>query len=315
MIDEFADALDPSKVHVLSPTQFVFLCGGRMTDLGVQPPVSLRDAFYKIVEFEPLKGAGVVRAEDIEALHIARANYSDLLSFELDLAQLAKLTVIFSESHGSLAELGAFCLIPEIAKRMLVLIRSDHYEESSFIRLGIVDFMNEKYGELSHFVMDKAGLSLSGSSVTEVTANELQKMLSNPVTLRISEIENPTTFNAELAGHRIKLVVGLIQEFGALTPEEISTLLLAFELDVSPREIDRYLLCAEAVGWVVRKRKGFRNFAAARDLPRDSANFRFKPETTDRTASRRRAARRSMLKDSDPERFAAILDGMGIAHG
>ncbi len=285
-----------------------------MTDLGVQPPISLRDAFYKITEFKPLRGTPVVRAEDVEAFHIAQAKYSDLLTFELDLAQLSKLTLIFSESYGSLAEFGAFCIVPEIAKRTLVLIRSDHYEESSFIRLGLIQFMKANYGEHSYFVMDRKALGLAGIVVTNGTVKDLEAVLESPVNLRISEIENPTTFDKDSTGHRIKLIVGLLQEFGALLIDEISALLIAFDLDLPHEMIERYLLCAEAAGWIVRKRKGFREFAAARDLERDAANFRFKPGSLDGTASRRRAERRLQIKSDDPERFLAILDGLGVAY-
>lgn len=315
MINEFADSVNAAKVHVVAPTDFVFLCGGQMSNIDQKPPKSLRDAFYKITDFQPLKKASVVRAEDVEILHISRSKYPDLLSFELDLAELAKVTLLFSESHGSLAELGSFCLVPEIAKRMLVLVRSDHFEESSFIKYGIIDFMDDRYADLSYFVLDKNGLKLTGSKVSNETIPELAGMLLDPIKRRLEQIENPTTLDVNKAGHRIKLVVGLLQEFGALTSQEISTLLIAFNLDLSPDEIERYLLCAEAVGWIVRKRKGFRNFAATRDLPRDAANFRFEENTLDATASRRRAERRALIKETEPERFAAIVDGMGQANG
>ncbi|MBL8656855.1 MAG: retron St85 family effector protein [Altererythrobacter sp.] len=314
MINEFADAIDLKAVHVVAPTDFVFLCGGQDSPIDEPQPKSLRDAFYKISDFAPLGKTDVKRAEDVSAFHILKSGYDDILSFETDFGQLAKLTLLFSESHGSSAELGAFCLVSEIARRMLVVVRSKHYEESSFIKFGAIELMKTTYGEFSHFVIDDTDLALKAGSPTPDTVAALKALMQDPIERRLSEIENPTTFDRNKAGHVTKLVVGLVQEFGALTEEEVTTLLVLFDIDLNVPQLRRYLLCAEVADWVMLKRKGFRNYAVARNLPRDAANFRFLPGTLDRTATRRRADRRATIKAQDKERFSVILDGIGGAN-
>ena len=175
--------------------------------------------------------------------------------------------------------------------------------------------MRDQYGDAANYVMDKNTLSLVGSKPSQQTSAELAKMLEVPVASRLSEIENPSTFDTKKTGHHIKLVVGLIQEFGALTKEEISTLLIPFGLDINPQRIERYLMCAEAVEWIVRKRKGQKTFAAAREISRPSANFFFKDDRMDATSSRRRIERRAEIKEADPDRFLAIQDGLGVSNG
>ncbi len=135
MINDFADELIVGSIHVKAPTHLVFLCGGKMTDIGAPIPSSIRDAFYKIDGFLPLRGSSPLRAEDVEALHIKEAKYPDLLKFECDIAEVSKLVLLFSESFGSAAELGAFAMQNEIASKMLVVIRDTHYKETSFIKV------------------------------------------------------------------------------------------------------------------------------------------------------------------------------------
>jgi hypothetical protein len=69
-------------------------------------PTTLRDAFYRIVSATAPKFK-IVLAEDAAPL-TSEAGYSDLFSFESDIAQLVGLILLFAESPGSLAELGAF---------------------------------------------------------------------------------------------------------------------------------------------------------------------------------------------------------------
>ncbi|MGE8134868.1 retron St85 family effector protein [Novosphingobium subterraneum] len=310
MIDEFADGVDPKRVYVSSPTDFVFLCGGQNTDLSIPTPKSLRDAFHKITDFKPLKGSELIRAEDVEALHIAKSKYADLLSFETDLAQISKLVLLFSESFGSSAELGAFSVMPEIGSRMLVAMLNKHYEQTSFIKLGAIEYIRNRYGNFSFYVLDDKYIEIVSEKPTIATIEKLREVLEGPVSKRLAEIENPRTFNPDSEGHVIKLVVGLLQEFGALTVEEIQTLLIAFDLYKKHSDIERYLLCAEVSGWASMIRRGFHDFAVARDLPKDAANFSFLDKCIEKNARRRREIRRSAYKEKDRDRFLVILQGL-----
>ena len=58
------------------------------------------------------------------------------LKMEADLADLADLVVIFVESPGTFAELGAFSLSPALRKKLLPIVDKQYEREASFISTG-----------------------------------------------------------------------------------------------------------------------------------------------------------------------------------
>jgi hypothetical protein len=132
----FAEDLDPARIHVQEPYVVVFLCGGQCTNLNTREPVSLRDAFLKVIDNPIMNEGEWLRAEDVTQGTAFFDSYTDILIFETDLAQIVKLIVLFCESEGSSAELGAFTAIDEILERLFVIVRERHWREDSFIKLG-----------------------------------------------------------------------------------------------------------------------------------------------------------------------------------
>src|ERR1700733_10421682 len=88
-----------------------------------------------------------------------------------------------------------------------------------------------------------------------------------PITSRLRSVRQPTTFDPTKHGHIIKLSVGLIQEYGALTLEELVSALKLFHLQCSETQLSSLLLCAEEVNWIKKMRKGFNTYYFARALP------------------------------------------------
>ena len=79
--------------------------------------------------------------------------------------------------------------------------------------------------------------------------------------------------DAQRSGHMIKLIVGLVQEYGALTTDEILSLLKLLNVpDVNEQAVYRYLLCAEAVGWPKEVSKGSRTILVLTDALKDESD-------------------------------------------
>ena len=214
----FAGDLDGDKIHVQAPSAVVFLCGGQCSPIGSPTPRSLRDAFLKILD-PPLRGRQLVQAEDISALSIFGSHYDDLLLFETDLAQVAELILLFCESEGSFAELGAFSMVEEIASRLMVVVRDKHWVSDSFIKLGPLRALEKRHGASSVYVLDDEDIGMRGASAAHVNLDILKARLQEPLERRLAQTREPTTFDPGRGGHRIKLMVGLIQEYGALLLE------------------------------------------------------------------------------------------------
>jgi hypothetical protein len=307
---QFAGDLDAGKIHVQAPTAVVFLCGGQCSDISVSTPLSLRDAFLKIVDNPALRNRRLIQAADITMLSVFDEHYRDLLQFETDLAQITELIILFCESEGSLAELGAFAMVDEIAARLLVIIRDKHWNSDSFVKLGPLRSLENRHGSTAVYVLDDLDIGMRGASASEVKIDVLKDRLQEPLHSRLQKTREPTTFDPSRTGHVIKLIVGLIQEYRALTVDEIGGLLRKLNVDGSPSSIAAYLLCAEAVGWVVKKRKGSATLYFARNLP-DAATLVMKEGAEMRDKARRRLLIRDHWRQTDVLRHLGISEVFG----
>ncbi|MCA3154901.1 MAG: hypothetical protein ING30_07705 [Burkholderiales bacterium] len=310
MLPPLAEHLDAEGIHVQAPFAVVFICGGKTSSVSQEIPESIRDAFLKIPDKPIIRDRKFILAEEIDIFYKSRQAYRDLLEFEMDLAQITELIVLFSESSGSFVELGAFSVIPEISERLLVVIRDTHYREESFINLGPILHLTNRYSDSVVCVIEDSELNISGNKVSSINKSNLYAALEKPISERINQIRQFTTFNQSLSGHMIKLIVGLIQEYGALTINEIESILPYANINKTQIEIDSYLLCAESVDWIKKDKKGVNTFFFARP-GRDAASFRFKDTVPNKDRVRRRQTVREHWRSVDPERYRGIVQWLG----
>ena len=114
---------------------FILLCGGGISEAGGAFK-SCRDIFLSHIRSHDCSFRDkVVLAEQVFQ-YFKHSAYKDLLRFEQDLAGLSSLTVIFSESAGSIAELGSFSVLKPIQDRLLVVMHEDDADKESFIWRG-----------------------------------------------------------------------------------------------------------------------------------------------------------------------------------
>jgi hypothetical protein len=308
----YAQDLDADKIHVRAPTNVIFLCGGQISSLSEPIPLSLRDAFLKILDNPAIAGSDIIQAEDITSDLAFFNRYDNLLDFETDLAQLVELIVLFCESEGSLAELGAFALINEIAQRLFVIVREKHWNELSFIKLGPLKFIENNYGRDSIYVIDDVAVGLKGSDASGVDINALKALLTDPLSKRLQKPREPSTFDEKRSGHVIKLIVGLVQDYGALRSQELLDLLTLLNvLTVTKQSLDRYILCAEAVGWLKMVSKGTYDYVVAVNTKLEAATIFLKPTAPEKNRTRRRLLIREHWKNNDGLRFSAIAQVFG----
>ena len=299
-----------AKTHVQAPTDVVFLCGGRTSDIGDTKSLSLRDAFLKIYPHPAIDGKDLLQAEDVTVLSIFDEHYSDLLQFETDLAQVTELVLLFCESEGSLAELGAFSMVDEIAQRLLVVIREKYWKSESFVRFGPLRALEKRYGHEYVYVLDDVDINIVGESFEKVDLGSLRDRLHQPIVLRLKKRRELTTFKGTSSGHRIKLAVGLIQEYGALTVDELVSAFGQLGLEASIKSMAAYMLCAEIVKWVSKTRKGSSTFYVARAVP-DAATSFFSDNVATKSKTRRRLDIREHWRKNDPLRHRAITEVVG----
>jgi hypothetical protein len=306
----YVEDIDVERIHVEDPFDVVLLCGGQYGDIGDPTPKSLRDAFLKILPYpKSLKGKEIIKAEEVTKEYGFHKSYDDILAFETDLAQIVDLIIIFCESEGSLAELGAFSMIDEILKRLFVVIREKHWNEASFVKLGPLRCVERRVGREAIQVVADQDVGLEGKSAANVDKNKLAEMLDDALARRLQSPKEPTTFNQSYAGHIIKLIVGFVQEYGALTLAEIQLLLNSFSVNVSDDRLRGYLLCAIAVKWMAVIPKGGNDYyvqTSASSKGKEAATLRMKEGAKEKNKQRRRLAIRQHWEKNDKVRYAAI---------
>ncbi len=197
-----------------------------------------------------------ILAEDLNAF-FPEGEYKDILKFETDIAQICDLIILFSESYGSAAELGAFSMIEEIALRLLVVIDDFNYDKLSFITLGPVRSLQNSYGESAICVLHRDDLGITSINATHsIDLQIFSSRMGSAISSRMAVSREPSTFDPARNGHIIKLIVGLIHHYGALTLDEIEVLLFCMDLKRNSLEIKNFLLCSIFLRWVVRDKRG-----------------------------------------------------------
>ncbi|WP_204275442.1 retron St85 family effector protein, partial [Enterobacter hormaechei] len=80
----------------------------------------------------------IVLAEEANQIY-RDTEYSDLITFEEDIARIAAVVLVIAESAGSLAELGAFTANDTIRQALRVVIPDHHETAESFVRYGPIE--------------------------------------------------------------------------------------------------------------------------------------------------------------------------------
>lgn len=224
-----------------------------MEDDDAKPPKALRDAFHRAIK-GTVQGFSIILAEGAKPLE-ADAGYTDLFQFESDIAQIVGLILLFAESAGSLAELGAFAALETVSPRLLAVLDDFYYNEVSFIRNGPVRYLENEHGEEWITVLERAHVGIGeNGAITNLNAAALAASVLPAIDKRLEMNARWVKFDPKSGGHVILLIVGLCQEYGALTITEIRSYLDILGIE-EPR-LKNFTYCAQLVGWITKVRKG-----------------------------------------------------------
>jgi hypothetical protein len=303
-VPDIVEWLDMDKLHVHAPTEVVLLCGGQVK-ITAEKPQSIRDAFLRVTHNPPLNKLTFRQAEETD-VYAPDSSYDNWMEFEADLAQVCQLIILFCESEGSIAELGTFAGIDEIARRLLIFLDSKNHLKQSYINHGPIKLVTDAHGGDRLFVMHLADLGLDTiDKVADINLDNLKLMLSDYIVDSIAKHRDPRTFDGVRAGHRIKLITGFIQHFGALLIEELEVILYALNINLTQRQIARYLDCAIFVEWVKKERRGQKTFF----VPLQEKDA-FEYALSDGSPTINKGAWRAMVRDywskTEPDRFSAL---------
>ena len=232
----------PSLRVVFSPERNVLLCGGRVeikerADDEDPKIYSLRAAIYKAYP-----NYDIFRPEEIQ--HWQRDGiYKNLVDFEKDLAGVFSLVVVILESPGSLAELGAFSQLPDLAQKLIV-IKSKQFEtpadKNSFINLGILRYISEKNPSIVKVYPWELKLH-QPPDIPEETVNDVI----SDIQLSLDSLTKNPLFNHSDNSHVMILIRQLVTWFTALKESEIYKYLEIFKVVIDKSELRSKLFLLE----------------------------------------------------------------------
>lgn len=116
---------------------------------------SLRDYLCRVRKIEKHLPGSIVLAEEAVSLY-RDTTYTDLITFEEDIARLSSLVLVIAESAGSLAELGAFSTNETIRQSLRVILQTSYENSESFVRYGPVRRVEKKVvATISEFILGR----------------------------------------------------------------------------------------------------------------------------------------------------------------
>lgn len=229
-IKTFHDGIDFSSTRINNLPKIILLLGGRL-DIG-EPNASRRNVFLsKMHEIKHELAPYLHAPEDYPEWNQFQG-YDNLIDFEAAAGALTRAILLFSESEGAYAELGVFSMDSVLRERLLIVIQKNHYDAVSFIRYGPIKKVQDHHSENSVCVINANHPAGFADEVTDVAEVLSTKFKSFPKT---------ATFRVDERRDRLLLLADLVELFGALSKNELRTLLDCLGVPLENAELDRSL--------------------------------------------------------------------------
>lgn len=206
-IDLFKSSINPADTRISALPDFILVFGGPLGD----PKKSARQLFLNWVDINRRDLSGwMVKPEDYSDWD-SLDGYANLIDFERDAVCLTRAVVLFSESPGSHAELGAFCMDPTLLERLFVVISEDHYNAGSFISKGPIKKIED---------LDEEAICTVRGISSESVQPELQQ-IADSLDVKLKMLPKSMSFDPKRRRDQFLLIADLVELFGALTVNEI----------------------------------------------------------------------------------------------
>jgi hypothetical protein len=209
-------------------------------------PASLRKYLLKTRSLQSRLKARVVLAEEANQLY-RDTEYSDLITFEEDIAHLSSVVLIIAESAGSLAELGAFATSEQIRPALSVIMTTEHFYNESFVRFGPVQkVMSEDEARVAAFPWRtrKDGEIIKSSISSHY--QQIQTFINGRIKSRPSEF----LLRESGALGQFLMTLWIIHLSKAIGISDLSRYLNSIGITQTQKELKNRLYCMKIAGWI-----------------------------------------------------------------
>lgn len=229
-----------------TPFRSLFFCGGVRGD-GSARPTSLRDYLCRArgIRFR----ANIVFAEDANQLY-RDTKYSDLISFEEDIARIVSSVLVIVESPGSFAELGAFAMNDTIRASLRVIVQSKFADRESFIRFGPIQKIRNETEEAVAFYPWETHKS-GGVVVSSIRGHYSE--IKNFISSGIDSSPKSHQFNADYELKKFFIIYWTLYHSYASSLNVLHWAVSKLDPNISLSQLKNCLYCLRLVGWVGRE--------------------------------------------------------------
>lgn len=302
-LDQLRDQLDPGACRLANLPGRIWLFGGVFGGNKTTPPSSLREAFWrKSLSAHP--SPQLVWTSDLEIPEShsgwwAFSGYDDLLTFERDACHLSRAIVLFPESPGSLAELGALAVDDSIVSRLLVVVQSQYLEtgaRESFLNLG----------PLKRVEALKNRCVIGADRASDLTQDDFDT-ITEFVHDRLPSLPSTERLRLDVPTHKLLLAADLIDLLQICKPLELQAALKHFGAALSIQELDRSAKLLEFFGLIRIEHRGSEHFLVRREKSdRTWVDYKAREGMPRFDRSRFKLDRRSLLEGN--RRLMSVLE-------
>lgn len=246
-VDDLLGYVDLNEVRFKWPSAFIFFCGGSSSD---QPsdPISLRHYLLNERRIEAKLNGKIILAEAANQLY-RDSSYTDLITYEEDIAKISRVILLIAESAGSLAELGAFSSSEQIKKKLSVLMQEKYFEAESFVRFGPIErLQKEDAGRVAFFPWRVNGRGRVVKASIKGHVSEIVRFINE----KISDV--PETFQFGLPANNdardFAVVLWLTEVAQAITPDRLSDYADVLGHPISRSRVRDCFYCMKLAGWM-----------------------------------------------------------------
>lgn len=233
-LDLLIQQVDPKACHLINHPRRLWVFGGVCGESS-EPIKSLRDAFWRKTINPPFPKvpdwiSELSRPEEFDDWW-AFSGYEDLLSFERDACYLARATILFAESSGSIAELGALAIDDYILPKLFVVIQNKYLEDErrrSFLNLGPLKRVESRGYRC--VISSHEGVSLLEDDFDTIIES-IESWLPHPHQTSTIQPKNPT--------HRLLLIADIIDLLIISKKNEVMRAISHFGIEISDSELSR----------------------------------------------------------------------------
>lgn len=242
---------------------------------------SLRDFLLSARSFT--SDFDVVLAEAAVQLY-RETQYRDLISFEEDIAKIAAVVLVISESAGALAELGAFASSREIRPALSVISNQTFSEDESFVRRGPIErIIKDDESRVAFFPWKKNG------DIVKSSADKIYADVKDFLKERVSATSKTALYSTLGPAQNFYLLTWIIYISTVISSGSLIRITRSINPDIAESEIRDMLYCMRVAKWIDNVRYSHKLYYYT-TFSGDPFQYAFRPTATVRDSIRRRAA-------------------------